>query len=282
MILGICIIGIISIQGTIYRKTGQTNNGEFVAVPENYPQNTQRFQSPSSNDELSDAPNVGAVNYDFVTNFAWNLFEATNKVQEKSPENLVLSPLSPQLLFTIIGDISPAKIKKEFTKCLGPLNNDKISAVVKSYKRTAISKSRNLIKIASSAFYDQKLELNTQFVQKLKKSNVEAVKIDFQSPDAAKEINNWAYQATQGEIQKIIDSQNLATDKLIISNTVYFRGVWMNKFNQTDPGTFYQSERVTIPVEFMKSKSHLTYGNEGPFRWIELKYSVLFFLKFNF
>lgn len=193
---------------------------------------------------------------------------------------MVLSPISPQLLFTIIGDISPTRIKTEFTKCLGPLNNDKLSAVVKSYKRTATSKSKNLLKIASAAFYDQKLQLSELFVNKLRKSNVQSAKIDFQSPDAANNINEWAYQETQGEIPKIIDSQNLATDKLIISNAVYFRGVWLNKFNQTDPGTFYQTERATIPVEFMKSKNHLTYGQQGPFRWIELKYSVCCFVDF--
>lgn len=120
------------------------------------------------------------------------------------------------------------------------------------------------------------MELDSTFVDKLRKSNINSDKIDFKSPQAADKINRWASEATQGEITKIIDSQSLSNDKLIISNAIYFRGVWMNKFNETDPGNFYQNERSTLPVEFMKSKSYLTYGHVGPFRWVELKYSVNF------
>lgn len=285
-ILAICCINILSlhsIQGESYTRDGQTNSDGFFAQP-NQKQTIHRFQEQPTYDEqqthIKRQTNAPAQ-YDFVTNFAWNLFSTTNNLQQQTQENLVLSPISPQLLFTIIGDVSPNHIKSEFTKCLGPLNSDAISSAVKSYKRTATSPSKNLIQIVSSAFYDEKLVLGGDFDSKLKKSNIQAVKIDFQSPQAANQINDWASRATQGEITKIIDAQSLATDKLIISNTVYFRGVWLNKFNETDPGQFYQTERATVPVEFMKSKSFLTNGHSGPFKWVELKYSVILFVFVN-
>ena len=87
----------------------------------------------------------------------------------------------------------------------------------------------------------------------------ELEKVDFLSdPEAArKQINHWVENVTKGNIQDLIPSGGVTEDTdLVLSNAVYFKGVWKSRFNveNTKKSIFYQTQNNATLADFMYQK----------------------------
>jgi len=73
----------------------------------------------------------------------------------------------------------------------------------------------------------------------------------------AEKINNWCKNKTHGKIDKIIDKIEENT-LMILLNAVYFRGVWLHKFNKlyTEKLQFYNlgNQEIKVDTIIMKIK----------------------------
>jgi serpin B len=94
--------------------------------------------------------------------------------------------------------------------------------------------------------------------------------VDFKnaSEEARVTINQWVAQYTKNKITEILPSGS--TDeltRLILTNTIYFKGVWEKPFNlqQTCKDNFYISQDEKIEVPFM----HIT----GDFKYCKMEYT---------
>ena len=63
-----------------------------------------------------------------------------------------------------------------------------------------------------------------------------ATDIDFSNPDAAAEtINEWVKKNTGGKIEDMLSPTDIhPATVLILSNAIYFKGLWMSQFNEDD------------------------------------------------
>ncbi|XP_033208975.1 serine protease inhibitor 88Ea-like isoform X2 [Belonocnema kinseyi] len=87
----------------------------------------------------------------------------------------------------------------------------------------------------------------------------ELEKVDFWSdPEAARnKINQWVSDKTKGNIQDLIPSQGITQDTdLVLSNAVYFKGLWKSRFNRenTKKSIFYQAQNNATLASFMYQK----------------------------
>lgn len=94
----------------------------------------------------------------------------------------------------------------------------------------------------------------------------EVEKVDFMNdPEgAAREINGWVENQTNGRIKDIVLRLTPST-KLVITNAIYFRGNWSSRFkvSETKNGTFYSpSGPVTVPMMHQTGKFPYFENNE--------------------
>ncbi|NJE45982.1 serpin family protein [Thermococcus sp. GR7] len=102
----------------------------------------------------------------------------------------------------------------------------------------------------------------------------EVEKVDFMNdPEgAAREINGWVENQTNGRIKDIVSRLSPAT-KLVITNAIYFRGNWSSRFkvSETKNGTFYSpSGPVTVPM--MHQTGKFPYFENNELQALELPY----------
>jgi len=79
------------------------------------------------------------------------------------------------------------------------------------------------------------------------------------------QINKWVAQQTGNRIQDLLGPQSVTTlTKLIITNTVYFKGDWASPFDaaQTRPESFQQSNDHTakLPLMHQRNSKSASYG----------------------
>jgi len=95
------------------------------------------------------------------------------------------------------------------------------------------------------------------------------------SASAASDINRWVSEKTNRRINGIVNAENInAENKLLITNAVYFKGEWLEKFKkeQTFLGTFFASVEDEYRVDFMKKKEILQYFENEDFQFISKPY----------
>lgn len=120
---------------------------------------------------------------------------------------------------------------------------------------TTISADHTL-KIASNIFLNQSLQPFSRYKDTLERYyNVKIKSVNFdKSADAAKDINAWASQATDGHVEELVTPDSLQDALVLLTNAIYYKGMWQKPFNKnfTKTGTFTTSQgRILSDVQYM-------------------------------
>jgi len=76
-------------------------------------------------------------------------------------------------------------------------------------------------------------------------------------------VNKWVEMETGGKIKDLLDpSSDVANIKLLLANTVYFKGDWKSKFHevQTHERPFYVSHYKVVKTQFMFQRGKFNYA----------------------
>ncbi|MGD0813231.1 MAG: serpin family protein [Verrucomicrobiota bacterium] len=93
---------------------------------------------------------------------------------------------------------------------------------------------------------------------------------------ATLEINRWVAQKTRDQIQDILSpgSVNDLT-RLVLANAIYFKGMWMNRFEKahtsTRPFNLSMTSQADVPLMFQIARCN--YAEDKDFQVVELPYS---------
>lgn len=134
----------------------------------------------------------------------------------------------------------------------------------------------NLIVLTLSHFPS----LNSTFVHEARSRDVNVQPIDFgNTNEALYIINNWIASATKNHIRNLFKPDHLYGLRLLLTNTMYFRGVWKTIFNETVRDRFDTTDKLNKDVVYMKKTERLrasefesSSGVKGA--WVELPYEV--------
>ena len=101
------------------------------------------------------------------------------------------------------------------------------------------------------------------FLDRFIRTNTDNYKASFDALDfigdrqgASDKINAWVGKQTRGKIGKIIDESLLHNTRLVLTNAVYFKGAWAQKFDKalTREAEFNLASGQATKVPFMNSK----------------------------
>jgi len=191
-------------------------------------------------------------------------------------KNLFLSPLSTYYALLVAYEGSKNKTRQEFEKVLylensGSLKNDYL------YNIATKSDSSSGLKVSNAIWLDKSLQVKSRY----RKSVSEKYFADFKRTEfantelAVSDINNWVSEKTNQKINKIVSAANLNPDtKLLISNAVYFKGEWLDKFEKrmTHSDVFFASTEDQYKVNFMENKEILHYFENEEYQFISKPY----------
>lgn len=106
----------------------------------------------------------------------------------------------------------------------------------------------------------------------------QAASLDFtgQPKQAAKAVNDWVKQQTQGRIPNLISSKDIDNyTRLLLTNAVYFKGEWAEKFEAvptTGKANFTLASQKKVKVDMMQGRGENYYFQNDNWQIVELPY----------
>ena len=127
--------------------------------------------------------------------------------------------------------------------------------------------------LANAIWYNRrKLTLQTEYEQLMESFYYAPVlPLDFNSPKAAAQINEWVTHNTGGEINNIVDHTQ-ATDAMMMINALYFKSAWQYPFspNDTYQADFFALHSPAHAVAFMRRIQVTQTFSDTAFTMVEL------------
>ncbi len=225
-------------------------------------------------EEIETAQGIADSQVDFSFSLAAKLLE-----QGESEENFVFSPYSIWLPMTVLlnDDSLSGEERQALSRSLGlgeqtveeinrsvawmlselyQLNEEEGSAVA--------SPKEKPIHIANGLFLQKDLKPNEAFLNIFAQYyGGQTFAVDFTSPAAVKEINQWAAKKTNGKIPSILEEVSTET-VVALANAIYYTDTWIHSFDEadTEDGTFYTDQgEVTVPFMLRQDDNFHYYEN---------------------
>ncbi|KAG5540296.1 hypothetical protein RHGRI_020511 [Rhododendron griersonianum] len=185
-------------------------------------------------------------------------------------ENLVLSPLSIDVVLNMVAAGSKGPTLEKMLGWLGAKNIEEIKsqslemmAVAAGDQYLEKGEEEPVLCLVNGAWFDQRFTPKPSYKEDVLKGiyGVEAKTVDFMTrgEETEDEINLWAEAASRGLIKKILPRGSLSREMvLILANGLYFKGKWEQdlKFDAdlTENRPFYLLNGDTVSVPFMTSR----------------------------
>jgi serine protease inhibitor len=161
--------------------------------------------------------------------FGFRLF--AQLASDSAPENVVISPVAVEMCLAMAANGAGGKTQAEIVTALG-CGLDSINQANAALLRSLpVSRGPVKLTLANSLWGREGLEFTKQFLSLCGRDySATARTLDFASPSAAREINNWAARKTKGLIPNIVDNLR-PTDVALLLSAVYFHGKWARPFS---------------------------------------------------
>ncbi|XP_070509119.1 uncharacterized protein [Chironomus tepperi] len=213
---------------------------------------------------------INKSNSKSLSTFAGEIYQ---KSVEGQSGNVIISPISIRSVLTmaLFGAPGSTITRKEMINGLKYKHSDKNDKIAETYERLTKSTGENGdVKIANKIYVMKKYTIKPKFQELVMKGfKSKAENIDFKKSDeSAGIINKWIEGQTDNMISNLIQPDLLNNEtRMILVNTVYFKGIWEYKFealnfrNRPYKEPFYVSETESVDIEVMKLRENLFYND---------------------
>ncbi|KFK32593.1 hypothetical protein AALP_AA6G263600 [Arabis alpina] len=199
---------------------------------------------------------------DFVVKLAKHVMATVAK-----GSNLVFSPMSINVLLSLIAAGSSSVSKEQILSFLMSPSTDHLNAILTRIVSVALAngseRSDLCLSTANGVWIDKSVSLKTSFKDLLENSyKATCSQVDFATKPVKviDEVNTWAKIHTNGLIKEILslspDSiETVRCSTLILANAVYFKGAWGEKFDAelTKDNDFHLLDGTSVIVPFMNN-----------------------------
>jgi serpin B len=234
---------------------------------------------PLRNKILRDAKPIElrlAAKVDTDNFFAIDLFKAAYASSDEA--NIFVSPLSVSMALSMTLNGAGGETAEQMRTALraSGYSTDQINEYSKSLREALqeVDPSTSLT-IANSIWYREGFPVKNDFINVNRDHyNAEIAALDFNSPNAVKQINQWCATQTNDKIKKIIDGGIPADVMMYLINAVYFKGIWVSRFDKKDTRTedFYPASGSPLKVDMMYQQGDFNYYSDENGGYLELPY----------
>jgi len=208
--------------------------------------------------------------------FAFALFGRVFSGQ--ATQNVFMSPYSVAIALQMLCNGAAGKTKIEIQGVLNTneLPQDKINGYYKELNGSLTSQSNVVLDLANSIWVDKGFELKPAFVSTNEAYFGAALaSVNFETPESADTINQWAAGCTRGKIAGIVSFPFPAKTEVILANAIYFKGEWAQPFDKrlTKMRYFYLDGTVIKQAQMMSRQGTFQYAEGDGFQVVQLPYA---------
>jgi len=211
--------------------------------------------------------------------FAFRLYQQVVKKDVNC--NAFISPYSISAAMSMVLLGSRGNTATELLKGLGFDNEKNAHKGQQELLRQLTKRFKNItLETANKLFVEQAYQLSSNFLQdseKFYQTTAESVDFANNTENSRILINNWIEDKTRSKIQNLLPSGSInQLTRLVIANAIYFKGDWMNKFDQknTRLSDFFVNETKVAKVQMMsqEEKFRIGYDQELGVQVVSLPY----------
>jgi serpin B len=197
-------------------------------------------------------------------------------------ENIFFSPFSISIALGMTYAGAEGSTKQQISEVLNfPINDKALHKKLGALQNELIGKSQKGVEvsIANQLWADQNYKFKCAYTRGVKRNYSAPVKrVDFYSkPDECRlEINKWVEQQTKDRIKDLLPDGSISSlTKLVLTNAIYFKGQWDNKFDMdlSKEDVFFKSSEEKIATTFMNERAKYKIYNGDDLQMLELPYT---------
>jgi serpin B len=207
--------------------------------------------------------------------FAFELLRKT--IENNDDENVFLSPMSVSIALGMALNGAENETETQIASVLQL--RDMTYAEINEYYKIMQSNLPNVdpkvkLSIANAVWYDMQFDVKQSFLD-VNAENFDAYikMLDFQSPAALDTINSWCSRKTNKLIPTILD-EIPAEAVMYLTNAIYFKGLWSQKFNKKDTreADFRNVNNQNVRVNMMSLKDTFMYYEDETAQYLSMPY----------
>ena len=207
-------------------------------------------------------------------------FDFYHNISENKNENIFFSPYSIFVALSMAYEGARGNTSVQMYNLLNFFKNDSATqgSFAKIYNLLNQKQTGYKINTANAFWIQQNYPFLSEYINLLQNYYMaEANELDFsKNVEAAKIINSWIENQTNGKIKDMIDPGALSEfTRLVLTNAIYFKGLWENPFDPkyTSQADFNINSSETIKVDIMSlSDSTFNYTETDDLQILKLPY----------
>ena len=242
-------------------KTEKTNPVSVTQVKEPEAVSAEDFESRSQVRENN------PVSGEFVSAAQAFSYDSAARLLAEGTENRNYSPLSLYYALALAAQGAEGKPEEEMLAVLGMKDKAELAAQCGNlYRLLYTDHEYSRLKLANSLWTQQGVAFKDGFLKTAQDDFYASVfLVDFAGPEAGIAMGQWISQNTGGILSPQMETS--PRDVLVIINTVYFNGQWINRFEESSntEGSFTTAENEEVRCEYMhlKNASQTYYEGDG-------------------
>jgi serpin B len=269
----VCVIGL---GMAAFQRTpaADPNAPKEKEAPQPAQQSREEKKGKGANDAKADVPGLVKGNNAFA-------LELYGRLRDK-PGNLILSPYSISTALAMTSAGARGTTLEQMTKTLHLPDQATLhpSAAALIRRVHGDGKNRDCHLITANALWGQQDYGFVPAFLDLTRDHYGAGlrEVDFikDTEGARKAINDWVERETQGKIKELLAKDKLdGDDRLVLTNTIYFKGAWANPFKKKDTKdeAFVLAGGDKIKTPMMSQEMSVGYHDGHEFAVVELPYA---------
>ena len=205
--------------------------------------------------------------------------DLTAQVASAQPgDNVFLSPYSVSSALQMVGNGAAGQTQTEFQQVLHTtgLPPAMSNPAFKELNQRLTVRSNVTLDLANGIWFKQGFRLKPAFMAANRNFfRAQLAAVDFDNPQSAKTINDWASQQTHGKITGVVQYPFDPLIRVILANAIYFKGDWASPFDatQTKPRDFHLATGKVKPAPMMVQHRKFAYQETPGFQAVQLPYA---------
>lgn len=207
-----------------------------------------------------------------------------NQIAKSRPhDNIVVSPHGIASALGMLQLGADGRTKKQLTLVMRYSVNGVGKHLKKINKAISSKKNKDIVTTANAVFAQSGFRMQAPFIARSKDVfQCEVRSLDFKNPtNACDSINAWVKNETRGMIESVLspDLIDSAFTRLVLVNTVYFKGLWKSRFQpeNTKKRSFMAADGKSYQVPMLAQLSVFRCGSASTpsdlwYNFIELPY----------
>jgi serpin B len=197
-------------------------------------------------------------------------------------DNVFFSPFSLSLALGMTYAGAEGETKQQISEVLNfPINDSDLHKQLGLLQNKLIGKSSKGVEvsIANQIWADKNYKFKCKYTRSVSRNYSAPIKrVDFYSkPDESRlEINSWVELQTRDRIKDLLPDGSISSlTKMVLTNAIYFKGQWDNKFDKdlSKEDTFFKSVDEKIVTTFMNERAKYNIYNGDDLQMLELPYT---------